>query len=176
MVTRQELEGGPEATAGAFRVAEYEQAEPLLRQVFALAPRVADVDGPPRVLVWNSTPEQRSTHAALIELTDGGFVGVGAGDWTPPLDLSQLNGVGYLPDGQSYSGGVAEALRLTGAEVLGDTGTQTPTPPAAPGPTATPAPTMPAPDRKPLGDVDVVLGADYQPCPVDEPDCLKEPN
>ncbi len=172
VVTRQELDGGPEARVGAFRVADYERAEPLLRQAFASAPRVAEVDGPPRVLVWNSTPEPLSTHVALIELFDGGFIAVGAGAWSPAQALSQLNGVGYLPSGLSFTGGVAEALRLTAAEEFGDTGTMTPTP--EPEPTVTQVPMMPEPDRKPLGDVDVVLGADYKPCPVDEPDCLEE--
>ena len=73
--------------------------------------------------------------------------------------------------------GAASALRLTGAELFGDTATMAPTPEPAPLPTAsgpTAAPTMPEPDRTPWGDVDVVFGDDYEPCPPDEPECLNQ--
>ena len=170
VVTRQELEGGPAAAVGAFRVADYPAVTPVLREAFGTAPRVAGVDGLPRVLVWNGSGEPLASEVALLELSDADFVPISAGEWSEVQPVSRLNGRGYNSNGESYSSLVAEALRLNDMEALGDTGTVSPVPPA-PSPTASPA-TMPEPDARPLGDVDVVFGEDYEPCPPDDPDCL----
>ena len=177
VVTRQQLEGGPAAAVGAFRIADYVAATPALRQSFRGAPRIADIDGPPRVLVWNASSQPLASEVALLELTDGDFVAVSAGPWTSVQEVTRINGAGYSPDGTSFAAGAASALRLTGAELFGDTATMAPTPEPAPLPTAsgpTAAPTMPEPDRTPWGDVDVVFGDDYEPCPPDEPECLNQ--
>jgi len=65
----------------------------------------------------------------------------------------------------------AQALRLFAPELSGDTGTLSPTPTPSASPTG--APVMPDADLRPLGDVDVAFGADYRPCPANEPDCLE---
>jgi hypothetical protein len=176
VVTRQELEGGPKAAIGAFRVTDYVAATPTLREVFFAAPRVAEIDGKPRVLVWNASEQPLASEVALLEISDADFVAISAGQWPSVQEVSRINGAGFFQDGQSYAAAVAEALRLANPETFGDTGTALPTPPGsptpAPGPTA-PA-TMPPPDQTPWADVDVVFGLDYEPCPPDEPDCLVE--
>ncbi len=171
VVTRQEQQGGGAAAVGAFRVADYPSATPVLRQGFATSPRVADVDGPPRVLVWNATGEPLASHVAILELNDADFIPLSAGTWSSVQATSQLNGVGYSLDGQSFVAGSAEALRLVTPQVYGDSGSLSPVP--TPSASAEP-PTMPPPDRTPWADVDVVIGSDYAPCPVDEPQCLEE--
>ena len=171
VVTRQELEGGPAAAVGAFRVADYFAATPALREAFATAPRVAEIDGPPRVLVWNATSEPLATEVALLQLDDAGFVALSAGAWTAVQPVTRINGVGYAPDGVSYTAGVAQALRLLAPEVFGNTGTLSPAP-QQPEPTPAAVPSMPPPDQTPLADVDAVFGEDYEPCPPDEPKCL----
>lgn len=172
VVTRQELEGGPEAAIGAFRVTDYEAATPVIRTAFAGAPRLAGVDGPPRALVWNATSEPLASAVALQELTEGGFVAMSAGNWSSMEQVSRITGLGYQPDGVSHASAAAEALRLVAPQEYGETGTISPVP--SPSVTPSAAATMPAPDRLPLADVDVVFGADYRPCPVSEPDCLDQ--
>lgn len=170
--TMQELEGGPAAEVGAFRVVDYAAATPQLRQAFAAAPRVAEIDGEPRVLVWNASSEPLATEVALLELTDAGFVAASAGYWTSVQPLTRVNGTGFFRDGQSYTAGAAEALRIANPDEFGDIGTLSPAPtPSVPSAAAA---SMPPPDQTPLGDVDVVFGEDYQPCPADEPDCLDQ--
>lgn len=175
VVTRRELEGGPSAAVGVFRAAEYAEATPILRTAFVGAPRVAEEDGDPRVLVWNGLTEPLATEVALLELSAADLVPISAGVWPSEQEVSQLHGVGFLPDGQSYAYAVAEALNLPNPETIGDIGIVAPSATPTPSPTEPPVPpTMPPPDRKPWADVDVVLGQDYQPCPLDEPDCLTE--
>lgn len=174
VVTRQELEGGPEAEVGAFSVADYAAATPIIRTAFNGAPRIAGEDGPPRALVWNASNQPLASEVALAELTDGGFVALSAGNWTSVEPVSRIDGLGYLSDGVSYTAAAAEALRLVSPEESGETGTISPVPSPSASPTA--AATMPAPDRLPWADVDVVFGEDYRPCPVDEPNCLDQEN
>ena len=176
VVTRQELEGGPAAAVGAFRVTDYVTATPALRDLFSGAPRVPEVDGEPRVLVWNASEQPRATEVALLELTDADFVAISAGPWRSVQSVSRINGLGYFRDGESYTSAVAEALRLANPESFGDTGTLAPSPPGSPSPTvsASQPPTMLPPQQTPWADVDVVVGQDYEPCPPDEPDCLLE--
>ncbi len=176
VVTRQELEGGPAAAVGAFRVTDYVAATPDLREMFSGAPRVAEVDGEPRVLVWNASEQPLASEVALLELNDADFVAISAGPWRSEQTVSRINGLGYFPDGESYASAVADALRLANPESFGDTGTLASSPPGSPTPTASASqpPTMPPPQRTPWADVDVVFGQDYQPCPPDEPDCLLE--
>ncbi len=176
VVTRQESDSGPTAAVGAFRVTDYIAATPMLREAFRTAPRVADVDGPPRVLVWNASSEPRASEVALLELTDADFVAVSAGTWPSLQPITRINGRGYFPGGLSYAGGAAEALRLSAPEMFGDTGTAGPSasPSRSPSPSPGAVATMPPADQTPTADVDVVFGNDYQPCPPDEPDCLKQ--
>jgi hypothetical protein len=171
VITRQELDGGPQAAVGAFRVTDYVAATPTLREVFAGAPRIAGIDGEPRVLVWNASAQPLASQVALLELSGAGFVPVSAGSWTSVEPRSQINGLGYLPDGVSYTTAVAEALRLAAPQEYGDTGTSSPAPTT---PTPTAVAIMPAPDRVPWADVDVAFGEDYQPCPANEPNCLEQ--
>jgi hypothetical protein len=174
VVTRQELEGGPSAAIGAFRVTDYVAATPSLRDVFAGAPWVAEIDGKPRVLVWNGSEQPLASEVALLELNDADFVAVSAGPWSSVQPVSRINGMGYRQDGQSYADAVAEALRLANPETFGETGTLSPTLSPTPTAAASEPPMMPPPDQTPWADVDVVFGQDYQPCPPDDPDCLVE--
>jgi hypothetical protein len=123
------------------------------------------------VLVWNATAEPLASQVALLVLSGAGFVPVSAGSRTPVEPRSQINGLGYLPDGVSYTSAVAEALRLAAPQEYGDTGTSSP---VAATPAPTPAASMPARDRMPWADVDVVFGEDYQPCPANDPQCLEQ--
>jgi hypothetical protein len=173
VVTRDEAasEGAP---LGAFRVTDYPAATPEIRKSFAHAPRIADVDGPPRVLVWNASGEPLATRVALLELADADFVAISAGEWTSVDAVTRISGIGYSADGVSFSAGVAEALRLPAPEEFGDTGTLSPTPLPVITPTPAPAASMPPSDRLPWADVDVVFGQDYRPCPPNRPECLQE--
>lgn len=170
VVTRQELQGGPAALVGSFRAVDFVASEPMLREQFRQSPRRAGVDGAPRVLLTNATADPRTSVVALLELTDAGFVAMSAGAAGQPAPVSAIDGRGYAADGQSYAAGAADALRLAAPQFSGESGTASPvaTPPDAA------AAVMPAPNARPWGDVDVLLGADYLPCPPDEPACLED--
>ncbi len=175
VVTRQELEGGPAAAIGIFRVTDYRAATPPIREAFASAPDVPGVDSRPRVLVWNASGEPLASEVALQVLTDADFIAISAGAWPSVQPVTRINGIGYAPSGQSYTAGVVEALGLFAPEEFGDTGTLSPTPAApAPSPSGSEPAAMPPPDSTPLADVDVVFGTDYKPCPPDTPNCLEE--
>jgi hypothetical protein len=170
VVTREQPQRGPAAAAGSFRVLDFAASTPMLREQFLQSPRLAGVDGAPRVLVTDATGDPRTVWVALEELTDAGFVAMSAGTAGGPQPVTGIVGRGFSANGLSYAAGAAEALRLTDPQFGGDSASRTPSPPDL---AAAPA-VMPPAGAVPLGDVDVVLGADYRPCPPEEPACLDD--
>lgn len=168
VTTRSETESGVAAEVGSFRVVDYPVAVPMLRGEFRWSPRIAGEDGSARVLVWNGTGVPAVTLAAQEALVDEGLIPLSAGAWERIDDATWINGRGFDPEGVSWSRLTAEALDIPVRATLGDVGSASP----LPSPTSTVPPTMPPDDQRPLGDVDTVIGLDYQPCPADEPDCL----
>ena len=174
VVTRTELEGGPAAEAGSYRVVDYPAATPELRILFRLSPRVALGGTRARVLVWNGTGIPAAQQVALEQLFDEGLLPLSAGPYETVEPATVVNGRGYNSRGVSWGTLTARALELPLGAVSGDTGTISPTPTPTISDGLPIVPEMPPPDQLPWGDVDTLLGTDYEPCPADEPNCLEE--
>ena len=174
VVTRTELETGEIPEPGSYRVVDYPAATPELRTLFRYSPREPLRGTRARVLVWNGTGVPAAQVVALEQLFDEGLLPLSAGPYASIVPTTGVNGRGYNSRGVSWASLTALALDVPPATVSGDTGTISPTPTPTISNGVPIVPEMPPPDQLPWGDVDTLLGTDYQPCPVDEPNCLEE--